>query len=89
MKYKILIYILIILVFTATTNVVFAQQLGGGVICDSDEKISECLDNAPNISIDGISVSEFIPYSFLFLFFLILFLIIGISTVVIWRIKKK
>ena len=77
-KYKILIFAVIF--FSPKTT--FAQ-LGGGTICESDDL--QCLNNAPSISIDGISIAELIPFalpSLLIIFVIIIF-------VIIWKTYNK
>ncbi len=81
-NHKIILFTLVLLVYLETTNI-YAQQIGGGIICD-DENISECLDNAPEISIDGVSLTEFIPF-----ILPIIIVIILISLIIILKYRKN
>ncbi len=63
---------------------VFAQQLGGGVICDLDVSHSECLKNAPTITFD---FPPFVYHPFFFIIITIVIIIIVISVVIYFKIR--
>ncbi len=84
MKIHMLLFTLLIIVFLTVENV-FAQ-LDVGVVCDSDQDVSKCLDNTPHVSIDGISIIELVPFILPGLIFVIIVIIL--VTVIIYRKKR-